>query len=103
MRDCDENYEWWQETREMVTEQAKYHVEDWVWRNVNDADSMQYLFETMGLDPFGLATIMLERKTHADRVKAILDEYEKEVEEFLICSDAFHKKMEAMRMGDYEL
>ena len=103
MRDYDENYEWWQETRELVTEQAKYHVEDWVWRNVNDADSMQYLFETMGLDPFGLATIMLEHTSHADRVKAIVNEYEKEVEEFLICSDAFHKKMEAMRMGDYDL
>jgi len=103
MRDYDGNYEWWSETRELVVQEAKWHVKDWVWKNVNDADAMQYFFETMGLDPFGLATIMLEHTSHADRVEAILDEYEKDVEEFLICSDVFHKKMEAMRMGDYDL
>ena len=103
MLDYDANYEWWAETREMVIEQAKYHVEDWVFANVNNTDAMVYFFEVQGLDPFGLATIMLEHTSHAARVKAILNEYEQEVEEFLICSDAFHKKMEAMRMGDYDL
>lgn len=103
MRDYDENYEWWQETREMVVEEAKYHVDDWLWKNASDVDVLQYFFETQGLDPFGLALIMMENTAHHDRVKALKKEYEKEVEEFLICSDAFHKKMEDMRMGHYEL
>lgn len=103
MRDYDENYEWWQEIRDMVVEQAKYHVDDWLWKNGSDIDALQYFFETQGLDPFGLAIIMMENTKHSDRVKALKKEYEKEVEEFLICSDAFHKKMEDMRMGHYEL
>lgn len=103
MRDYDENYEWWQETREMVQEEAKYHVDDWLWKNASDIDALTYFFETQGLDPFGLAIVMMENIKHSDRVKALKKEYEKEVEEFLICSDAFHKKMEDMRRGHYDL
>lgn len=99
MLDYDPEYEYWMETRLMAEEQAKYYVKEWVEKNVNDADAMQYLFETQGLDPFGLATTMLEHTTYEARVKAILDEYEKDIEEFLISSDEFHKKMEAMRRG----
>ena len=87
----------------MVVEQAKYHVDDWLWKNASDVDAMTYFFETQGLDHFGLATIMMENTKHSERVKALKKEYEKEVEEFLICSDAFHKKMEDMRMGHYDL
>ena len=87
----------------MVVEQAKHHVDDWLWKNASDIDALTYFFETQGLDPFGLATIMMENTKHSERVKALKKEYEKEVEEFLICSDAFHKKMEDMRMGHYDL
>lgn len=103
MRDYDRQYEDWAETRELVTQEAQWHVKDWVFANVNDSDAMQYFFETQGLDPFGLAIIMMENTSHEARVKAVLNEYEKDVEEFLICSDEFHKKMEAWRRGDYDL
>jgi len=103
MLDYDPQYEHWMETRLMAEEQAKHHVKEWVEKNVNDPDAMQYFFETQGLDPFGLATIMLEHTTKESRIKEVLNEYEKDVEEFLISSDDFHKKMEAMRRGDYDL
>jgi len=103
MRDYDENYEWWQETRDMVVEQAKYHVDEWLWKNASDGESLVYLFQTQGLEMSDLAMILAENTKHSDRVNALKKEYEKEVEEFLICSDAFHKKMEDMRMGDYDL
>jgi hypothetical protein len=99
MRDYDESYEWWAEIRLMAQEQAKYHVKEWVEKNVNNPDALQYLFETEGLDPFGLATIMLEHTTEEARIKELLNEYEKNIEEFLISSDEFHKKIEAMRRG----
>lgn len=103
MRDHDENYEWWQETREMVAEQAKYHVDEWIDKNASNGERLVYLFELLGLDMSDLAMILAENATPESRAKALKEDYSGEVEEFLICSDAFHKKMEAMRMGDYEL
>ena len=102
MLDYDTNYEHWVEIRLMAEEQAKHHVKEWVEKNINNPDAMQYFFETQGLDPFGLATIMLEHTTQEARIKELLNEYEKDIEDFLICSDEFHKKMEAMRRG-YDL
>lgn len=103
MRDYDENYEWWQETRDMVVEQAKYHVDEWIEKNASNGESLVYLFQTQGLDMSDLAMILAENTTKEARAKVLKADYEKEVEEFLICSDAFHKKMEDMRMGHYDL
>jgi hypothetical protein len=103
MRDYDENYEWWQETRDMVVEQAKYYVDEWIDKNASDGESLVYLFQTQGLEMSDLAMILAENTTKEARAKVLKADYEKEVEEFLICSDAFHKKMEDMRMGHYDL